>query len=75
MKIHTGERSNSCSVCGKGFVTRSILTEHMMSHTGERPHSCSVCEKGYVTMSNLTQHMRIHMGRCHIVAVVVEKDQ
>ncbi|XP_029985668.1 oocyte zinc finger protein XlCOF7.1-like isoform X2 [Sphaeramia orbicularis] len=62
MTAHPTKKPFSCSVCNKGFVSKSKLTEHMIVHTREKPFSCSVCKKCFALKSNLKKHMVVHTG-------------
>jgi uncharacterized Zn-finger protein len=60
---HRGrERLFSCSLCNKGFTSRSNLDKHIRAHTGERPYSCEVCNKLFAQRSNLNKHLKVHTG-------------
>ncbi|XP_044043522.1 zinc finger protein 184-like isoform X2 [Siniperca chuatsi] len=56
----TGEKSFSCSECGRQFSQNSNLKRHMRTHTGEKPFSCSVCGKEFAYKTHLKQHLIVH---------------
>ena len=80
MQKHTLQRPHVCGICGKGFVHKFYLMEHMNYHTGERAHQCSVCGKTFPALSALTKHTARHSTTrnfaCHLCAkcFVVKKD-
>ena len=80
MQKHTLQRPHVCGICGKGFVHKFYLMEHMNYHTGERAHQCSICGKTFHQMSALTKHTARHSTTrnfaCHLCAkcFVVKKD-
>ncbi|XP_044043425.1 zinc finger protein 664-like isoform X3 [Siniperca chuatsi] len=61
-RCNNGEKSFSCSECGRRFSQNSSLNRHKRTHTGEKPFSCSVCGKGFAQSSRLTTHLRVHTG-------------
>ncbi|XP_073451438.1 uncharacterized protein [Aquarana catesbeiana] len=52
----------SCPECGKCFLYKSALNEHIRSHTGEKPYFCPECGKCFSRTSNLYTHRRLHTG-------------
>ena len=62
MQRHTGERPHTCKFCGKGFVHKFYLKEHLGYHTGERRHQCPTCGKSFHSGSGLAKHMSRHNG-------------
>ncbi|CAG7671024.1 unnamed protein product [Allacma fusca] len=47
--------------CGKGFMSRNYLGQHMFSHTGGYPFSCNKCSRGFVLASKLAEHSKVHL--------------
>ena len=70
MQKHTMQRPHVCGICGKGFVHKFYLMEHMTYHTGERKYQCNVCGKTFPGQSALTKHMKRHSNirnyACHL---------
>ena len=60
MQRHSSERPHVCGICGKGFVHKSYLMEHMSYHTGERQYQCYHCGNRFQAQSALVKHMKRH---------------
>jgi len=62
--LQTGMRPYRCSVCFKGFLTKSHLQNHEKTHTGEKPFKCpySGCNKAYGRSCRLKVHIRNHVS-------------
>ncbi len=65
LKIHLKEKhskkklEHTCPTCGKGFLYKSRLLEHLPKHSQELNFQCEFCEKAFKTQQARGQHMRI----------------
>ena len=57
---HGAEKPLRCEECGKGFISRPELTNHMRTHTGERPYDCEKCGHQFASPSGLRAHKVKH---------------
>lgn len=69
LKRHLGIKNHVCR-CGKKFVTKQKLDEHMRTHTGTAPISCADCPRKFRRHSNLIQHR----NRYHLKVKPNQKD-
>lgn len=64
LKIHSGDKSHLCELCGRAFVFRKSLNTHIRyNHLGqERPKHfmCSTCGHTCTSRNHLEKHERIH---------------
>jgi len=51
----------TCKICGKSFVERHKLNDHMRVHTGEK-FKCEHCGREYAAKYKLNQHIRQSHG-------------
>lgn len=58
-----------CEKCGKTYVNKEILKDHMNKHLNIRPYKCDVCGKEFYQRNRLDTHKYVHRGaayRCEI---------
>ncbi|XP_061713726.1 zinc finger protein 347-like [Cydia pomonella] len=64
MQVHKkAELRFVCVMCGRRFVSRHVLDQHMYTHTKARDilFECDLCHKKYVLKENLRDHIkRVH---------------
>ncbi|XP_014272725.1 zinc finger protein 420 isoform X1 [Halyomorpha halys] len=63
-RMHMPQPKNHvCETCGKGFLSRNMLDEHMNMHTGLRPYKCGECGKDFASKYSAKAHEKIHLDR------------
>ncbi|GFR03114.1 hypothetical protein TNCT_478111 [Trichonephila clavata] len=75
VRIHTGERPHSCTVCVSWEIValhrcsycnyrtpwKTILENHVTLHTEKRPKSCFICGLSFIQESILRRHLLTHI--------------
>ncbi|KAI5635939.1 zinc-finger double domain-containing protein [Phthorimaea operculella] len=56
---HSGERP-SCDQCGKSFINKDSLAEHIQIHQGIKNYSCGTCGKRFRTRTQIKHHQLKH---------------
>ena len=52
-----GEKRFACSICGKGFIWKYSLRDHMTIHMANKLYKCGSCDKEFRTLSMLRRHV------------------
>ena len=58
----TGSKPFSCGICGKAYLYKQNLTDHMVIHTGMKRYKCKTCGKSFTQKQSLAYHLTIHTG-------------
>ncbi|XP_063768993.1 zinc finger protein 888-like [Eleginops maclovinus] len=63
---HTGRRKGvmpakafPCTICGKVFKFRSLLSSHSLIHSEQRPYGCDFCSRSFRRLSHLKRHREV----------------
>ncbi|XP_054284175.1 zinc finger protein 835-like isoform X2 [Macrosteles quadrilineatus] len=63
-RLHYPQVKNwTCDQCGKRYLSRNMLEEHMNVHTGNRPYICSQCGKDFASKYTFKAHEKTHLER------------
>lgn len=54
------KRKHTCQVCGKKFIGKSNLVDHLRYHANVKPFKCKYCGKQFVQKGTLVCHERTH---------------
>lgn len=61
VRIHTGQKPFTCTICARSFSRSDHLTTHTRTHTGEKPFSCDTCGKRFARSDERKRHGRVHV--------------
>ncbi|XP_053384658.1 zinc finger protein 665-like [Mercenaria mercenaria] len=57
---HVDERKFICQVCGKAFLTKHHLKNHLITHDDERNYKCRFCDATFKKNDVLKMHENVH---------------
>ena len=49
-----------CNQCGKSYMSKHALEEHMYTHVGMRPFGCPYCAASFNHRKSLRRHVQLH---------------
>ncbi|CAJ1048322.1 zinc finger protein 436-like isoform X3 [Xyrichtys novacula] len=58
--LQTHQKTHSCLLCGKSFLTVTGLKGHMDRHQGIKPYECRICHKAFPESGVLKTHILTH---------------
>ncbi|XP_044761136.1 protein suppressor of hairy wing-like [Coccinella septempunctata] len=59
-KKHGQRKPFTCGECGKSFVFKQGLENHIATHNADKPHKCNYCEAFFTSPIKLTRHLTSH---------------
>nr|XP_046236005.1 uncharacterized protein LOC124054270 isoform X5 [Scatophagus argus] len=58
--LQSHQKTHSCHICGKSFLSTNGLSGHVARHRGHKPHMCKICHKSFTQKWVLKNHMWTH---------------
>ena len=60
---HEKSGGNLCNLCGKSFITKRQLDDHILVIHQGKPYKCHLCEATYERKANVKLHVKkVHQG-------------
>nr|XP_019561210.2 zinc finger protein 14-like [Aedes albopictus] len=60
-EVHSAKRSHVCDICGRGFLRKGILKDHMNTvHSKARLFQCTLCSKSFTSRNVFQSHQMTH---------------
>lgn len=60
--LHAHQKTLTCDICSKSFITKLGFKKHMNRHIGNKPHKCKTCNKGFIDKPTLKRHELTHQN-------------
>ncbi|XP_070786269.1 uncharacterized protein [Enoplosus armatus] len=58
--LQSHQKTHSCNICGKSFLSITGLNGHVARHKGKKPYECKICHKAFAQKSVLRNHKWVH---------------